>query len=196
MSRTTRLVLASASALVLLLAGTAWLALRPAAFHGTTYEPVAPAPDFALVDQDGRAATRATFAGAPTLLFFGYTRCPDLCPLTLSRLRRVTRDLPAVRIVLVTVDPAHDTPPVMKRYVARFGPSVTGLTGDSASVARAMAAYGAYVMPPAGHGHAGMALSHGAVVYGLDRAGNLQVVMTEGAREAPLRDDVRTLARL
>jgi protein SCO1 len=105
-----------------------------------------------------------------------------------------------VRIVLVTVDPAHDTPPVMAEYVARFGPGVTGLTGDSASVARAMAGYGAYAMPPVRHGaHGGRAtalLAHGAVVYGIDRAGNLRVVMSEGAGEALLRDDVRALARL
>src|SRR5262245_53611152 len=73
----------------------AWLAAsnRAAAFHGTTYEPAEPAPGFRLVDQDGRAATLATYRGRPVLVFFGYTRCADYCPLTLDRLARAVREL-------------------------------------------------------------------------------------------------------
>lgn len=192
--------------LALLLAGSAWLLRRaaPPRFHGTTFDQVAPAADFALVDQHGRPVTRDSLRGAPALLFFGYTRCPDVCPLTLTRLLRARRDAGAgdVRVVLVTVDPGHDTPAVMREYVDRFGGPVLGLTGDSAAVARAMASYGAYTMPPGEHtAHAGRAprtamLGHSAVVYGLDRAGNLRVVLSEGAPEDHLRDDVRALSRL
>ena len=178
-----------------------------AAFHGTTYEDTSPAADFALVDHEGRPVTLASYRGHPVLLFFGYTRCPDICPLTLSRLRRSVRALGArgdeVRILLVTHDPKHDTPPVLKEYVSRFGPGVVGLTGDSAAVARAMAGYGAYSMPPAapaaGHGNHGAKpamLAHSAVVYGIDRQGRLQVVFSEGARQAWVDDDVKRLARL
>jgi protein SCO1 len=172
---------------------------RPPRFHGTTYEPVAPAPEFALVDHRGRPATRDSLAGAPALLFFGYTRCPDVCPRTLSRLRRLTRDHPRVRVVLISVDPEHDTPAALARYVAHFGPGVTGLTGDRAAVQRAMAAYGAYTMAPVEHGtHGGGAtsLSHSAVIYGLDRDGNLRVILSESASEDELGDDIRSLARL
>jgi protein SCO1 len=199
MSRTLRLGLAAAAASALLLIAIGWQ-LRPARFHGTTYEPLAPAPDFSLVDHRGQPVTRSSLAGNPTLLFFGYTRCPDVCPRTLSRLRLATRDLPEVRVVLITVDPHRDTPAELARYVTRFGPGVIGLTGDSASVAQAMAGYGAHTMPVVPHGaHAGgpaASLGHSAVVYGIDRAGNLQVVISEGASEDELRDDVRTLARL
>jgi protein SCO1/2 len=183
-----------------------------AAFHGTTYDDTAPAPDFALVDHHGRPATLASFRGHPVLLFFGYTHCPDICPLTLARLQRSVRALGSrseeVRILLVTNDPARDTPPVLRAYTSRFGPQVVGLTGDSASVARAMAGYGAYSMPPSApqaaadpHAHGSHAvnpakMAHSSVVYGIDRDGNLQVVISEGAKQELMDDDVRTLSRL
>lgn len=174
-------------------------------FHGTTYDDHAPAPDFALVDHEGRSVTLASYRGHPVLLFFGYTHCPDICPLTLARLQRSVRALGGrgedVRVLLVTNDPRRDTPAVLREYVSRFGPQVVGLTGDSAAVARAMAGYGAYTMPGAAphaeHGAARpAAMGHTAQVFGIDRQGRLQVVISEGAREEWLDDDVRTLAKL
>jgi protein SCO1/2 len=192
----------------------AWLAAsaRPA-FHGTTYEPVAPAADFRLVDQDGRPATLAGLRGRPVLVFFGYTRCTDFCPLTLDRLDRAVRELGSdaggARILLVTVDPAHDTPAALNRYLARFGGRVQGVTGDTAALAAAWRAYSVYVAPGAStpaamdHGHHPSlpatlppALAHSGVVYGIDRRGDLRVVLSDGATAEETRDDVRALARL
>jgi protein SCO1/2 len=192
----------------------AWLAAsaRPA-FHGTTYEPVAPAADFRLVDQDGRGATLADHRGRPVLVFFGYTRCPDYCPFTLDRLNRAVRELGpkagGARILLVTVDPAHDTPAALKAYVSRFGGRVQGLTGDTAALAAAWRGYSVYVAPAAPapaaaqHGHRRSlpaavppALAHSGVVYGIDRDGNLRVVIPDGATVEETKDDIRALARL
>lgn len=183
--------------------GVAWPGA--AAFHGTTYEDTGPAPDFALTDHAGKPVTLASFRGHPVLLFFGYTHCPDICPLTLARLQRSVRALGRrgedVRILLVTNDPARDTPPVLRAYTARFGPQVVGLTGDSASVARAMAPYGAYTLPAGAGAHEGHAprkptIPHSAVVYGIDREGRLQVVIGEGTKQEWMDDDVRALSRL
>lgn len=214
-------------AAVVVAAGVA-AAPRPAPrFHGTTYTETAPAADFALTDHDGRAVSLRSYRGAPVLLFFGYTHCPDVCPLTLDRLTRALRSAGGaakdVRILLVTLDPARDTPAALKTYAARFGPAVIGLTGDSAGLARARAGYGAYVAdvpaqpaaaahqghgaPPAADPHAGHAAPpasvaqalktvHSGVVYGIDRRGNLQVVITEGAPVEQIAADVRTLSRL
>ncbi len=193
----------------------AWLAASaPPAFHGTTYDPVAPAPDFRLTDPSGRAVTLADYRGRPVLVFFGYTRCTDFCPLTLDRLSRAVRDLGpragGARIVLVTVDPANDTPPALARYVARFGGRVEGLTGDSAALAAAWRAYSVHVAPgasPAAMAHGGHHASpptaapapevaHSGVVYGIDRRGDLRVVIPDGATAEETKDDVRSLARL
>ena len=111
------------------------------------------------------------------------------------------------RILFVTVDPANDTPDALRRFAARFHGAVTPLTGDSAALAGAWKGYGVYVIPPttapaavhAGHlGHAPAPgqLTHSGVVYGIDRRGDLRVVITEGAPEDQIRDDVETLTRL
>ncbi|HEU4454196.1 MAG TPA: SCO family protein [Longimicrobium sp.] len=209
------------AALVAVLAGFATYSALPkpgsARFHGTTYQEVAPAADFRLTDQDGRAVTLESYRGTPVLLFFGYTQCPDICPLTLDQLARAIRaagdDARDTRVLLVTVDPERDTPAALKAYVARFGPRVSGLTGDSASLAEAWRGYGVYVnaeSPPAAAAHDGHAGEHGAasdaakapqvahsgVVYGIDREGRLQVVISDRATPEQTRDDVRTLSRL
>ncbi|HEU0301851.1 MAG TPA: SCO family protein [Longimicrobium sp.] len=183
-------------------------------FHGTTYTEVAPAAEFALVDHDGRPVSLRSYRGAPVLLFFGYTHCPDVCPLTLDRLTRALRAAGGgardVRILLVTLDPARDTPAALKAYASRFGPAVTGLTGDSVSLATAWAGYGAYATTVAArtaHAHgahradesapapAATKTVHSSVVYGIDRSGNLQVVISDTATPEQIADDVRTLAR-
>jgi protein SCO1/2 len=147
------------------------------------------------------------------LVFFGYTRCTDYCPLTLDRLSRAVRELGGraggARILLITVDPANDTPPALKRYVARFGGRVQGLTGDTAALAAAWRAYSVYVAPARrrprrrrrpspGAPHAALppALAHSGVVYGIDRRGDLRVVIPDGATAEETKDDVRALARL
>jgi protein SCO1 len=190
---------------------------RPAPrFQGTTYTEVLPAAEFALTDHNGRPVSLRSYRGAPVLLFFGYTHCPDVCPLTLDKLTRAlrtggrrTRD---VRILLVTLDPARDTPAALKAYAARFGPAVVGLTGDSAALARARQGYGAYTAEvpaqPAAHAHgahapappadvaAAMKTVHSGAVYGIDRRGNLQVVISDAATVEQVVHDVRILARL
>jgi len=183
--------------------GIRHVAAGPASFHGTTYDDVSAAPDFALIDHDGRPVTLASYRGHPVLLFFGYTRCPDVCPLTLDKIRRSLAALGGgaddVRVLLVTNDPARDTPVVLRDYTARFGPRVVGLTGDSVALERARAGYGAYFMPAAAHEHGAAParmMAHSSVVYGIDRAGNLQVVIPEGVKQESLTDDVRTLARI
>lgn len=189
-------------------------ALQPPKFRGTAYHDDVAAPALALTAHDGRRVTLESFRGRPVLLFFGYTHCPDVCPMTLSRLARVREELggPATdaEVVLVTLDPARDTPAVLAEYVRRFagGRGITALTGDSAALAAARGGYGAYVLPgsegprPVEAGHGGHAPSlhggkpHTSAVYGIDRAGRLRVVISEQATEEETRDDVRTLARL
>jgi protein SCO1/2 len=96
-----------------------------------------------LVDQDGRPFDGSAFAGAWSVVFFGFTFCPDVCPTTLTLLRDVEQALGGnasggsrVRVYLVSVDPARDTPAVLKTYVAHFSPRFTGLTGEFLDVHR------------------------------------------------------------
>jgi protein SCO1/2 len=92
--------------------------------------------EFSLLDQDGNAFTPASFEGHWNLVFFGFTHCPDVCPLTLQVLANARQqmtnkgvdELP--RIVLVSVDPERDTPEIIGQYVSHFGADAVGVTGD------------------------------------------------------------------
>ncbi len=92
-------------------------------------------PSLSLTDQDGNALAVDELKGRWSLLFFGYTFCPDICPTTLAQMREVKGLLPAearerLRVVLVSVDPNRDTPQQLKQYLGYFDPSFIGLTGD------------------------------------------------------------------
>jgi len=93
-------------------------------------------PEFSLLDQDGQMIGRDVFEGQWDLLFFGFTQCPDICPLTLQILADAQRQLadagqePLPRIVLVSVDPERDTPDVVGQYVGHFGDGSLGITGS------------------------------------------------------------------
>lgn len=91
--------------------------------------------DFSLVDQQGQAFTPARLEGTWTLLFFGFTHCPDVCPTTLSFLAELHRQLETTeaantQVVMVTVDPARDTPETLATYVPYFHPDFVGVTGE------------------------------------------------------------------
>lgn len=210
-----RLALATmvvAAVAIVIATGIAVMPERPPRFHGTTYTEVAPAAQFSLVDHNGRPVSLESYRGKPVLLFFGYTRCPDVCPTTLNKLTKGIQDAGGdaddIQVLLITLDPANDTPDALKKYTGHFGPAVVGLTGDSAALAVARQGYGAFMesraaAAPAHGEHAAHApaaaaakVVHSGVVYGIDRHGNLQVVITEGAAQELVTDDIRTLARL
>lgn len=98
---------------------------------GTLLPQPRPLPELRLVDQDGQPFGRDRLAGAWTLVFPGFTYCPDVCPTTLALLKRVKAQLPeqpALRVVLLSVDPQRDTPARLKRYVQQFDPAFLGVT--------------------------------------------------------------------
>ncbi len=91
---------------------------------------------FTMTDvQTGKTVTAADFQGSVTVLFFGYTHCPDTCPATLYNLGRIAQRMGAnaakLKVLFVTVDPNRDTPAQLAQYVALFGPNVVGLRGDA-----------------------------------------------------------------
>ena len=143
MSRKFAVLLVLAAALAGL--ATAWVAIkRPGAplalEQATLLDAARTLPQFELIDQAGRAFQRDSLRGHWTLMFFGFTNCPDVCPTTLAALAEVRRkladlpsgDLPAV--VFVSVDPGRDTPEVLGRYVGHFDTHFLGVTGPPPSL--------------------------------------------------------------
>lgn len=158
---------------------TAYLLTRagpgmPALERATLFAASRPLPAIALQDQSGRTFDIARLRGRWTLLFFGFTNCPDVCPTTLATLaeaRRQLADLPAGEIpdvVLATVDPARDTPAALARYVAHFDPSFTGITGSAESIAAITRDLGVAVMIGAPAADGSYTVDHSAAVFLID----------------------------
>lgn len=103
---------------------------------------------FSLTDQDGKRRSDADFRGRLMLVNFGYTHCPDICPLGLALmaevLERLGPDAAKVQPIFITVDPARDTAPVLKDYIAHFSDRIVGLTGTKEEIAAAAKAYRVY----------------------------------------------------
>jgi protein SCO1/2 len=129
---------------------------------------------FRLVDQTGAVVTEADLKGKPSLLFFGFTHCPDICPTALFDMTQVFKALGGdgdkVQAYFVSVDPERDTPDILKEYLSSFDPRLRGLTGDPAAVAAMEKAYRVYskrVPLDAG----GYTMDHTALVYLMDKEG-------------------------
>jgi protein SCO1/2 len=153
-----------------------------------------PIAGLTLVDQAGREFHLADdLRGDVALVFFGFTRCPDVCPLTMAQLSSAYATVGEpqdLRVVMVTVDPEHDTPDVVGAYVERFHPSFIGLTGANSQVAEAAKAF--FV----GYGGAGVNTVHTEYVAVLDRQGRLTYVYGSEAVPSLGRDLPRLLREL
>ena len=129
---------------------------------------------FQLIDQDGRAVTEQALLGRPSLVFFGYTHCPDVCPATMYDISQIMRalgpDADRARAVFITVDPERDTQPVLKDYMSSFDPHITGLTGDLDAITAVAKEYRVYFRKVATEGDAS-GMDHTAITYLMDKDG-------------------------
>ncbi len=171
----------AALGLVLALPGAAALAHAGHRHAPAAAPPAPPAPppaaafpvpvgvDFALTDQDGRRRRRADFAGRHVLLFFGYANCDAICsaaiPAMLETLDALGPARRAVDAVMITVDPARDTPAGLRRGLAKYGPGIIGLTGTPAALAPVWRGFHVSVTP-VGHDPLGQPIyAHGSFLY-------------------------------
>lgn len=124
---------------------------------------------FSMVNQDGKPVTEKDFRGRFMLIFFGYTYCPDVCPTELqvmtAAIDAMGEDGKAITPILVTVDPARDTPEVLKSYVENFGPNVVGLTGSAEQVAAMARAYRVYYAKAGSGGATDYLMDHSNIIY-------------------------------
>lgn len=169
-SRTRALTLAGIGVVFALL-GIAVFELLPSAMSRSTGNGVG--GPFSLVSQDDKTVTQKALQGHPTLVFFGYTHCPDVCPATLSQISSVFKALgpdEKARALFITVDPQRDTPTVLKDYLSSFDPRITGLTGTPAQIKAVEAEYKAYAKAvPDKDGT--YTMDHTAITYLMDKDG-------------------------
>jgi protein SCO1/2 len=129
---------------------------------------------FALIDQDGRPVTDRTFLGKPTVFYFGFTYCPEVCPTTLGHLaawmRALGPEADKLNVVFVSIDPERDTPAKLKAYLSAYDPRFRGLTGSPEAVAAAAHQFNVYYNKvPLQDG--GYTVDHSTTLYLMDAQG-------------------------
>lgn len=167
------------------------------AFYGLRFEPALPAVDFTLTNQDGQPVRLTDYQGKLILLVFGYTHCPDACPVTLSSLNRALEELGdargQVQVLLISVDPESDTPAVLKEYLSRFNPAFVGLTGSPQEIEAVTRAYGVHVEDEGStDGHF---VAHTALTYVIDREGRQVLAFPWQMEPQEIAADLKFLLR-
>ena len=176
-----------------------------AGFHGAVPDVHSARPSFRLVDTAGRPYDfAARTSGRATMLYFGYTHCPDECPTSMadlaSALRRVDPTLARqVTVVFVTTDPWRDKPPILRRWLDRFDPAFVGLTGSPPQIKAAQAQMGMPVSRrvPAkkSHGSGRYAVDHFAAVMAFGADDRLATLYPSGITPAEIAADLPLLVK-
>lgn len=156
---------------------------------------------FALIDQSGRAVTDRSYAGKYRLMYFGYTFCPDVCPVDVQKMAQGVKAFAAidpvraarVTAMFVTVDPERDTPAVMKTFVRAFSPTMVGLTGTPAQVDAARKAFRVYARK-AGEGRDYL-VDHSATLYLMDPDNRPVSFLDHGATPQAIAAELDTYVR-
>jgi protein SCO1 len=130
---------------------------------------------FNLTNTQGKLVQDADFRGKHMLVFFGFTQCPDVCPLTLTTISSVMDELGAdankVTPIFITIDPERDSPEIMQQYLVAFHPAIQGLTGTHKDIKQAVKAYKVYTQYDKTDAEAGYDVMHSGYVYFMDGAG-------------------------
>lgn len=174
------------------LAGAPKAAYRGADITGADY-----ARTLALPDANGQARTLADFKGKVTVVFFGYTQCPDVCPTTMAELAQVKKSLGAdgakLQGVFVTIDPERDTAEVLKAYMASFDPSFVALRGTPEQTRAAAKEFKVFFAKVPGKVEGSYTMDHTAGAFILDAKGNARLFERYGGGAEALAADVKAL---
>lgn len=198
LSKLVRYALLAFAALVAL-AGCERFGTSPAkpAFQAVDITGAEYARELALPDAEGQLRSLADFKGKVTLVFFGYTHCPDVCPTTLAELAAVKRELGAdgerVQGVFVSVDPERDTPEILKAYMASFGPGFVALRGTPEQTQAAAKEFKVFFAKAPGSSAGNYGVDHTAGTYVFDPQGRVRLFVRYGAGAEALRHDLKLL---
>jgi len=190
---------------LLVLAATAWLAGcdrlgtpgQAASFRGVDITGADYGRKLELPDQDGKPRSLDDFKGKVTVVFFGYTQCPDVCPTTMAELAQIKKALgpdgARIQGVFVTVDPERDKPELLKAYMASFDPSFVALRGTLEQTQATAKEFKAYFAKVPGKVEGSYTMDHSAGAYVFDTKGNVRLFERYGAGAEGLTADVKAL---
>ena len=152
-----------------------------------------------LPDADGRTRTLADFNGKIVVVFFGFTQCPDVCPSTLAELAQAKKNLGAegdkVQGVFITIDPARDTPQVLKGYVTSFDPGFIALRGTPEQTAATAKDFKVYYAKVPGKAEGSYSMDHTAGAYVFDTKGQVRLFTRHGSGVEALTADLKQLIK-
>ena len=153
---------------------------------------------FSLTDHTGKARTLADFRGKVVVVFFGYARCPDVCPTTMVEMKQVMQNLGSeadkVQVLFVTLDPERDTAAVLSQYVPAFDTRFLGLYGDAEATLKTAKEFKVFFEKRAGATPDGYTIDHTAASYVFDPAGRLRLYVKHD-QIGTLVDDIRALLK-
>lgn len=168
---------------------------EPHEFVGTVLSDPQPAPEFTLTADTGEQVSLNSYRGQVVLMYFGYTFCPDICPASLAELadaRELLGDrADEVQVVMVSVDPARDTPEALSEYMDYFDSSFVGLTGTEGEIRAVADAYGVFYEAEAGTAATGYLVDHLASVFVINKDGNWVEILSYGTTGEQIAADVK-----
>ena len=192
--RTLVLALGAGIGIALLLVTVVLPRFRPHVFSGTVIQSQTPAPTVDLITSTGERASLSDFDDQVVVIYFGYTFCPDVCPTTLSTLKKAVDKLgdgsDDVQVIMVSVDPARDTPEILGEYLGFFDPRFIGMTGTEAEVAQVATVYGVFFQAEEGTVDTGYLVSHTANLMVVDRDGHLKLIIPPDATADQIASDL------
>ncbi|HTD71936.1 MAG TPA: SCO family protein [Steroidobacteraceae bacterium] len=176
-----------------------FLSPKPAVLAtGTLLAPARPLADFSLIDNHGRSFGPANLRGHWSLMFFGYTQCPDYCPATLTTLAAVKKQLAAKaveppQVIFVSVDAKRDTPAQLNRYVPNFDPAFVGLTAADQTGIEAIAKRWGIAVAIQSAANGDYIVDHSEAIFVIDPDGNLAAILTGPFTVDALQGDFRRI---
>jgi protein SCO1/2 len=193
-----RLLLAGAAAtLPLALLGCKSKAAEPLPFEGNDISGTHLGRDLDMADTQGRQRTLADFRGKVLLVFFGYTQCPDVCPTAMAQAAQALELLgdqaAQVQVVMISVDPARDTPAILGAYVHAFDPSFIGLTGTPEQLEKTARSFKAFYAKEPGPTPEQYAMNHSAAFYLMDKDGEARALLGPSLTPEDMAHDIKLL---
>lgn len=177
---------------------------RPYSYQGSLIDPPMQVDDFELVDQYNRPFQMSEFLESDSqiravLVFFGYTYCPDVCPITLIEFKQIKEILgdqaEHLRFVFITVDPERDDPETLRRLMDIYDPSFIGLTGETVQLEEVWHRFGVFQAKQEAGPGGGYLVDHTSRVYVLDRNGDIGLTFGFGMGSEAMAEDLRHLIR-
>ena len=185
--------------LVPVMAGLSACSEHKASFNAIDVTGADYAHDFSLPDHNGVVRHLADFRGKVVVLFFGYTQCPDVCPTSMTDLAAVKtalgKDGARLQVLFVTVDPARDTPAVLKAYMENFDPGFLALRAPPEQLPALAKNFKIYYQKVEGRVPDSYTMDHSAGSYVYDTQGHLRLFARYGGGPAPMTSDIQTLLR-